>query len=93
MKKRLSIWDILAWIVLFSILLWVVLKMFGIINTPVLLEYYPIFGAIYLAGWQMHKLETVSNDVKDLKKFRDITVQKINAIEMNCKLNHFSNIR
>ncbi|MAH47545.1 hypothetical protein CMI37_17120 [Candidatus Pacearchaeota archaeon] len=88
MKKSMSVWDILAWIVLFSILLWVILKMLEVINTPILLEYYPIFGAIYLAGWQMHKLESVANDVKNLKKFRRETINQVNDIKLNCARNH-----
>ena len=87
-KRGISFWDILAWIVLVLILLWLVLKAFGIINTSVLLEYAPYFGAVYLAGWQIHKLETVANDVKDLKKFKEATISKINNIETNCKINY-----
>jgi len=64
-KRGINFWDVLAWIVLVLILLWLVLKSFGIINTSVLLEYAPYFGVVYLAGWQIHKLETVANDVKD----------------------------
>jgi hypothetical protein len=31
MKKRLSFWDILAWLVLAGIFIWVLLKVLGII--------------------------------------------------------------
>ena len=67
-QKRVSIWDILAWIILILIFFWIVLKVFGTINTPALLEYAPYFGAVYLAGWAMHKLETAT-DEKKLDKF------------------------
>ncbi len=87
-SKSINFWDIIAWLVLFSILIWVILKITGVINTPLLLEYYPVLGAIYLAGWHMHKLESVAEDVKNLKRFKEITIQKINNIETNCKLNH-----
>ncbi len=88
MKRGTNIWDILAWIVLFGILVWVLLKTFGVINTPVLLEYAPIYGAIYLAGWQMHKLSAVAEDVKDLKRFGRDTINQINEIKINCAKNH-----
>ena len=87
-KKKLSFWDILAWIVLAGILLWLILKMLGIINTPILLEYAPYLGAIYLAGWHMHKLESVAEDVKELKVFKDETINQINFIKLNCAKNH-----
>lgn len=87
-KRGLSFWDILAWVALGLILLWLILKTFGITNTPLWLEYSPIYAAVYIAGWQIHKLETVAKDVKDLKRFKEATISKINSIETNCKINH-----
>lgn len=84
----MSFWDILAWIVLGLILLWLILKTFGIISTPVLLEYAPYFGAVYLAGRAMHKLDSVADDVGDLKRFKNETVNEINKIRINCVKNH-----
>ena len=93
MKKRVSIWDIIAWIVLALILIWLILKVSGIINTPAILEYAPYFGVVYLAGWQIHKLYVVAEDVKELKRFEKETVRQINDIKTNCKLNHFQKIK
>lgn len=87
-QKRVNFWDIIAWTVLGGIALWVLLKVLGIINTPVLLEYAPIFGAVYLAGWAMHKLDTASDDIKDLKKFSKETADQINNIKEKCARNH-----
>lgn len=88
MKRGMNFWDALAWIVLGLILLWLILKTVGIINTPVLLEYAPVFGAVYIAGWAMHKLDSVAEDVKDLKKFKDNTIKEVNDIKLNCSKNH-----
>ena len=88
MEKRVSIWDIIAWIVLILILVWLILKAFGIINTPALIEYVPYFGAVYLAGWQIHKLASVAEDVKELKKFREETIKEVHKIKENCAVNH-----
>ncbi|MDP3026077.1 MAG: hypothetical protein Q8N63_00065 [Nanoarchaeota archaeon] len=87
-KRGLSFWDILAWVALGLILLWLILKTFGIINTPLWLEYSPIYAAVYIAGWQIHKLAIVSEDVKELKRFKWQTINKINNIKTNCKINH-----
>ena len=87
-KKRRSFWDILAWVALASIVVWLILKVLGIINTPLLLEFAPYFAAVYVAGWQVHKLHTVSEDVRDLKKFKNETIRKINHIESNCRFNY-----
>jgi hypothetical protein len=86
--KKISFWDVLAWIILALILVWLVLKTWGIINTPNWLEYAPLYGAVYLAGWQMHKLTTVAADAKDLKKFKEATINEINSIKTNCIKNH-----
>ena len=88
MVKKISVWDVLAWIILAGIFIWLILKVTGIINTSLLLEYAPYFGAVYLAGWQIHKLYSVAEDVKELKKFERDTISQINEIKSNCKLNH-----
>ena len=88
MKRGLNFWDSLAWIVLAGILIWLILKMLGIINTPVLVEYAPYLGAVYLAGWQIHKLDTVAKEVNGLKKFRSATINEIHELKLNCVKNH-----
>jgi len=86
MKRGFNFWDILAWIVLAGILLWLILKTLGIINTPILIEYAPYFGAVYIAGWQINKLATVAKEVEGLKRFRGATINKINKLETNYKI-------
>jgi len=86
--KKLSVWDIIAWIVLLALLVWIILKVAGIIQTPNLLEYVPYFGIVYLAGWAMHKLEAVESNVRDLKNFSKATVKEINEIKLKCIKNH-----
>ncbi len=87
-RRNPTVWDIVAWIVLIGIFIWLILKVSGIIHTPVLIEYAPIFGAVYLAGWAMHKLDSASNDIKDLKKFAKDTASEINNIKIKCVKNH-----
>ena len=106
-KKRLSIWDVLAWVAIVSIVVWAILKISGIINSPLFIEYYPIFAASYAFGgknfaffnhrqnskkakifWQMHKIQIISNEIKDLKKFKNETVSQINGLKLNCVKNH-----
>ncbi len=83
-KRDLSFWDVIAWIVLGLILLWLILKTFGIISSPLWVEYAPIYGAVYLAGWQIHKLAVVAKEVEGLKKFKEATIKEINNIKANC---------
>jgi len=88
MKRKINIWDLIAWLVLIGIVVWLILKTFGIINTPLWLEYAPIYGAVYLAGWAMSKLDSVSHDVKELKRFKELTINEINCLKTNCIKNH-----
>ncbi|MDO8517549.1 MAG: hypothetical protein Q7S33_05485 [Nanoarchaeota archaeon] len=83
-KRGINAWDILAWVVLGGILIWIILKTLGVINTPLLLEYAPLFGVVYLAGWAMHKLDSTAEDVKDLKNFAKATANEISNIKANC---------
>ncbi len=86
--KKINIWDILAWIALAFILVWLLLKTLGIINTSLWLEYSPLYAGAYILGWQIHKLDSVSNDVKELKYFKNETIKEINSIKQNCAINH-----
>ena len=88
MKRGMNFWDALAWIALGIIIIWIFLKTIGIINTPLWLEYVPVYTAVYIAGWAMHKLDTVVGDVKGLKKFAHETSREINNIKLNCSKNH-----
>lgn len=88
MKSRISIWDIIAWIVLALILLWLILKVSGIINTPIIIEYSPLFGAVYLAGWAMHKLENTVKEVNGLKGLKNAAIKQINNLKINSIKNH-----
>ena len=87
-KKGRSFWDVLAWVALGLILIWLILKTLGIINTPLWLEYAPIYAAVYIAGWQIHKLDTVAKEVEGLKRFKINTINEINNIKTNCIKNH-----
>ena len=55
-EKLLKILDKVCY---FGLLLWVLLKMFGVINTPLWLQYSPLLGVIYLAGRYSNKLDMV----------------------------------
>ena len=81
MVKKINIWDILAWVALASIVIWGVLKVAGVINTPLLLEYYPLFAVSYVFGWQINKLNSVAEDVRGLKNFKDETIKEVHLLK------------
>lgn len=87
MVKKINIWDILVWVALAVIIGWVILKVLGIINTPLWLTYVPVYSAVYIAGWQINKLATVTDDVSSLKNFKGETIKQIHEIKENCARN------
>ena len=67
-KAKMSIWDYLVWVALIGIVIWLFLKIFGIVNTPLWFEYAPIYSAVYIAGWAVERLKRTTEDVSDIKK-------------------------
>ena len=86
--NKINIWDIIAWLALAFIVVWLLLKTLGIINTPLWLEYSPLYAAAYIAGWQIHKLDSVAKEVHELKNFKNATINEISNIKTNCLIKH-----
>ena len=81
-----KVWDYLAWIVLAGILLWLILKVAGVIHTPEIISYSPIFGAVYLAGWAMHRLKAATDDIKEIKDDMGNLENRTNRIESDIRV-------
>ena len=81
--SNIAFTDLLAWLTLLFIFLWLVLKISGIINTLEWLQYSPLFGAVYLAGWAMHKLERTTRDVNDISKGLRSVERRLRIIEVD----------
>lgn len=48
--RKIDIWDILFWIGMIILLGWIVLKLFGFINTPEWLNLLPLLTIAYMVG-------------------------------------------
>lgn len=89
-KKRLGFWDYLLWGGAIIILVWALLKMFGIIQTPAWVNAIPIaagalslFGVAYKVGKIMQEIEHTNNKVDNIFEIKN-NVQKIKNNQMNC---------
>ncbi|MBT4136018.1 hypothetical protein HOD75_01480 [archaeon] len=80
-RGKSNIWDILAWIALAGIIIWVLLKMFGIINTPLWIEYAPVWPGIYLIGWAVERLRKTNEDLVQVKKSMIRMSQDMNKLK------------
>jgi len=89
---KLSVLDWITFGVLFGIFVWVILKMVGIINTPDWLLYLPLVGAIFAAGSFYYRVIDFGSKVvrleSNLGQFRNVTIEKIHGLELNCARNH-----
>ena len=84
--KNSKIWDYLAWLALAYIFVWLILKMLGVIHTPVLIEYSPLLCAVYIAGNAIQKLKRSVEDIAELKKETKCIKEKVIKIETNCRI-------
>lgn len=83
-KRHMIFWDYLAWFILLLITIWLILKVSGVIQTPSWLQYSPLFGVVYLAGWAMKKLDTAIDDIKDIKDDVKYIEKDINILRKKC---------
>lgn len=76
MKKR-SIWDILVYVALIVLVIWIILKLAGVINSPVIVEIIPYVSAAYVFGRMFQKVETTADDVEkintEIREIKDET--------------------
>ena len=65
---KLSIWDWLAYISLAILIAYFILKVLGIINSPIELDIIAIVSGAYLVGRYTMKINMVSNKLKEHSK-------------------------
>jgi len=92
-KRGVTIWDYIAWASLIGVSIWLILKLLGVITTPDWLEYSPLAGVVYIAGWAMHKLdragediENINGDMKDLRNEIKPINENITKIKAECPI-------
>jgi hypothetical protein len=85
-------WSIIVYACLASIILWVILKSVGIINTPILIELFPLIAGAVAGGAAFGKFGTTLKHidsrtkqiVKEISPIRD----RLTKIETTCKIHH-----
>ena len=79
LKRRISVWEIVFYLSLLSILIWLILKLTGVINTPPILDYgYLVFSGL-LAFFAMH--QGISNHITRMGYDLTKEVSKIEYLE------------
>lgn len=65
-RGRLNFGEYLFWIGYISLILWVIAKLLGLINTPLILEMFPIITAIFIAGGVYQEFRHMGKDIHNL---------------------------
>jgi len=65
--EKISIGEAIAWIGLSILVIWIILKLFGIIQTPLIFEMTPIITLALIVGGFLADMKNVRRDVKDIK--------------------------
>ncbi len=99
-KRKFDIYDYIFWVSYIILILWVIAKLFGFINSPTIVELMPIITFIFLGGafYQrfndlVQKFNDLNQQVKDininLDKVTDMTHnidKRVIKIETNLKI-------
>ena len=96
MIDKYKMYEIIFWISMSTVLVWMILKGVGIINTPVFVQLIPYAGGVFAFGvfFQMVKglkdeVKEVKVDVRDLKS--EMSHVKIDVSQIKTRLGHVEN--
>lgn len=74
MAKKRSFWDILAWICFGIVVLYFLLKILGVLKSPISIDIVALISGSYFIGKFVQKIDNVSKDVEDIK----VDIKEIN---------------
>lgn len=81
-NMKSSFWDILAWIAFGIVILYLLLKILGIISSPITLDIITLLSGAYYVGRLFQSVESTAEDVKAIKtEVKDID-KRLSAIEI-----------
>jgi len=86
---RISWADIIFWIALIVLAVWIILKTLGIINSPAVLGIIPYISSIFIAGAVWQQFRNMQNDLHHIKRAtgRLLKVEHEHNLFMDGKLN------
>lgn len=74
MKRNVSVWEIIEWIGLTILIIWVILKLFRIIESPLTFELAPIITLCLILGGLLADMKNTKTEIRNVKsELRRIT--------------------
>lgn len=89
MGKRIAWWDLLIVFGITVLLIWALLKSFGIIHSPVWVEMIPYFSVIFAFIGAVYKLGKIMEGINNMKLGLDKVLDRLGIIET--KVNKIEN--
>ena len=88
MTKRISLLDIIFWFALIVLIVWIILKALGYINSPAIVEAIPYISGVFIAGTIWQQFRNMQSDISDIKRvsFRWLKVEHEHNLMMDGKL-------
>ena len=87
---KISWSDIIFWLALLVLLVWIILKAFGLINSPAIVEIIPYISGIFILGSVWQQFRNMQNDLHQIKGAtgRLLKVEHEHNLFMTGNLNH-----
>jgi len=88
--NRFSWLDVMFWIALIALVIWIVLKAFGFINTSMIVEVIPYLSAVFIAGAIWQQFRNMQGDILDIKRVvsRFLRIEHEHNLVMEGNLKH-----
>lgn len=67
MKRSISVWEIIAWIGLILLIIWIILKLFRVIESPLVFDMAPIITLCLILGGLLADMRNIRADTKNVK--------------------------
>lgn len=88
-EKLDNVLDFLTWAAIISIFVWALAKGLGIINTPAIVEVYPLLAASFVVGRMFQEIESTKRTMRDFKTdfsdFKKINKNDLDEIKFEMK--------
>ena len=68
MKQRFTLADVIFWLALLTLVVWIVLKVAGYINTPAIVEAIPYISGVFIAGTVWQQFRSMQGDISGIKR-------------------------
>ena len=66
--RKLTGWNVLAWIAFGIVIFYFLLKIFGVINSPISIDLIALLSGAYFVGRYAKKIDDTFNDIESIKE-------------------------